>query len=277
MNKSGNRWGKCLPLIPLLLLAACGKEPAATGGNDSAALLPAGPASGLRVNGEAVPQPLLEAYARMRGWNLTDPNQLSQVREKTAELVAMAQAARDAGLLDDDQLQGDLALSRLNAIAGRYVEQTTAAAASEEALRAEYERERSQLGQYEYQVAHILVDDQAKAAELSARIAAEGFAAVLADVQGQPGVRDARDLGWVKRTQLPESLRPVVDALGDSGVASEPVQSEFGWHLVELEARRDFAPAPFEQVRDGIAASLSRKQALELTRQVVQQAKIEND
>ena len=151
------------------------------------------------------------------------------------------------------------------------------AEAPEEALRAEYERERSQLGQYEYQVAHILVDDQAKAAELSARIVAEGFAAVLADVQGQPGVRDARDLGWVKRTQLPESLRPVVDALGAGGVASEPVQSEFGWHLVELEARRDFAPAPFEQVRDGIAASLSRKQALELTRQVVQQAKIEND
>lgn len=269
-----NRVGPLIALSTALLLSACGDSTAPT---DAAApaLLPAGSDSGLRVNGEAVSQELLEAYARMRGWNLTDPSQLAQVREKTAELVAIAQAARERGMLDDEAVQADLALERLNTIAGRLMEKEAGQSPDEAVLRAEYEREKAELGTHEYRVAHLLVDEQSKAAELAAQALSEGFEAARIAADGQPGVRDARELGWVKRTQLPAALRPVVDALEPGSVAGEPVQSEFGWHVVSLLERRDFSPAPFEQVRAGIASAMQRKQALELSKQIIEQARIE--
>jgi peptidyl-prolyl cis-trans isomerase C len=258
-----------------LFLGACGSS-----GEDQAAaatttLLPAGKSSGMTVNGEAVPQALLDAYARKRGWNLNDPSQMMQVREKTAELVAMAQAARERGLLEDPATQADMALERLNMIAGRLIEQETREPPAEELLRAQYDRERAELGAFELRVGHILFDQEAAARTATAEALGGDFDALMARYQDQAGVRDARELGWVKRTQLPAALRTVVDGMAPGEVAAEPIQSEFGWHVLKLYEQRQFSAAPFEQVRDGILAAAQRKRALDLSKEVVEAAQIE--
>jgi peptidyl-prolyl cis-trans isomerase C len=258
-----------------LLLAACGK-----GGDDQVAtqttsLLPAGKSSGLTVNAEPVPQALLDAYARKRGWNLNDPSQMAQVREKTAELVAMAQVARERGLLEDPATQADLALERLNMIAGRLIEQVTKEPPTEAQLREQYDSERAELGEYEFRVGHILFDQEAAARTASAEALAGDFDALMATYQDQAGVRDARELGWVRRTQLPAALRTVVDALEPGAIAAEPIQSEFGWHVLKLYAHRQFSAATFEQMREGILAATQRKRALDFSKEVVEAARIE--
>lgn len=255
------------------LLVACGSDQVSVDGKP--ALLPEGRSSGLTVNDEAVPQLLLEAYARKRGWNLTDPSQLTQVREKTAELVAMAQAARDRGLLDDPQVQADLALERLNMIAGRLIEQATSEPPTDEQLRAEYDRELAELGEYEFRVGHILFDQEAAARTATAEALAGDFDALMARYQDQADVRDARELGWVKRPQLSEALRPAVDAATPGQTLAEPIKSEFGWHVLHLYERRNFQVAPFEQVREGMINAAQRKRALEFSREVVEAARIE--
>ncbi len=256
-----------------VLLVACGSDQARE--DVKTELLPEGRSSGLKVNGEAVPQLLLEAYARKRGWRLTDPSQLAQVREKTAELVAMAQAARDRGLLDDPQVQADLAFERLSMIAGRLIEQVTSEPLSEDQLRAEYQRELAELGEYEYRVAHMLFDDEAAARTVTAEALAGDFDALMAHYQDQPGVRDARELGWIKRPQLPEALRLVVDAATPGQTLDQPIKSEFGWHVLRIYERRSFEAAPFERLREGMINAAQRKRALEFSREVVEAAKIE--
>ena len=107
----------------LLLVAGCG------GGSDSTVdarlvRLP-GDSSGLKVNGEAVPEALVEAYARKRGWELRDPGQREQVYDQLAELLAVAMEARKRGMLDDEQVQADLELERLNRLSGLMIERGT--------------------------------------------------------------------------------------------------------------------------------------------------------
>lgn len=256
-----------------VLLVAC--EKTETVAEQRTSLLPAGKASGLSVNGEAVPQVLLDAYARKRGWNLNDPSQMGQVREKVAEMVAMAQVARTRGLLQDPAMQADLALEQLNMIAGRLLEQQAQDPPSEADLRAEYERERAELGAHEFRVGHILFDQEAVARTAAAEAQGGDFDALMARYQDQVGVRDARELGWVRRTQLPLALRDVVAGLAPSGTAAEPIKSEFGWHVLKLYEQREFSAAPFEQVRDAIAAAAQRKRALDFASEVVEAARIE--
>jgi len=266
---------------PITVALACSLALAGCGGSSDDAAQQSliglkGSASGLVVNGEPVPQNLLDAYARKRGWNLTDPGQLSQVKEKTAELLSMAQAAQAEGLFNDPQIRADLALERLNLVAGKLLErQQQANVPTEEELRAEYARETALVGDSEYRVAHILFDQKALAEQVLAEAATQNFDALMARFQDQDGVRDARELGWVKRNQLPEVLRDPLQALSAGSATEQVYQSEFGWHLLKLYETRPFAGPSFEQLKDGIRTSLQRKQSAEFAREIREKAQVE--
>ncbi len=256
------------------LLIACGGSPDTSQGDGVVRL--SGSASGVIVNGESIPQPLLEAYARKRGWNLTDPGQMAQVKEKTAELVAMAQAAQSAGLYDDAQLRADMALEQLNFIAGQLLEREQQANEPSDAeLRAEYDREKAKIGEHEYRIGHILFDQQAQAEQVLAESKADDFDALMARYQDQAGIREAREIGWVKRNQLPEVLREPLQGLTAGSVAGQVYQSEFGWHLLKLYEIREFEGPSFAQLKDAIRQSLQRKVAADYARQVREAAKID--
>ena len=90
----------------LLLLSGCGSNE----GADARLVQLPGADSSLKVNGEAVPEALVEAYARKRGWELRDPGQRDQAYDQLAELLAVAMEARKRGMLDDEQVLADLEL-----------------------------------------------------------------------------------------------------------------------------------------------------------------------
>ncbi len=262
-------------LVLSLALTGCGGADQ-QGAEQTSLIVLAGRSSGLVVNGESVPQPLLDAYARKRGWNLTDPGQLAQVKEKIAELLAMAHQARAEGLFDDPLIEADLALERLNLVAGKLLERQQQASLPAEAdLQAEYDRESALVGDSEYRVAHILFDQKAMADSALAEAATQDFDAMMARYQELEGVRDARELGWVKRNQLPEVLRDPLQALSVGDVAPQVYQSEFGWHLLKLYETKAFAGPTFAQLKDGIRQSLQRKQTAEFALTIRDSAQVE--
>ena len=105
----------------LLLLSGCGSNE----GADARLVQLPGADSSLKVNGEAVPEALVEAYARKRGWELRDPGQRDQAYDQLAELLAVAMEARKRGMLDDEQVLADLELERLNRLSGLLIERGT--------------------------------------------------------------------------------------------------------------------------------------------------------
>lgn len=263
----------CFCLALSLSLAACGGSEAPQA--DARLVKLDGPVSSLKVDGEAIPEALLEAYARKRGWDLRDPGQRTQVNEQVGELLAVGMQARRDGLLDDAAVLADLELERLNRLGGILMERK-APEPTEEELQAEYQRQVDMIGGQEWRVAHVLFDAEARAQQfLAALEAGANFDTALSSQAGQAGVRDARDLGWIKRPQVPAALGEALAALAPGSWTKAPVQTEFGYHVALLRETRPFAAPPYQQLRQGILDTMKSRRALEAAKAIREQAKVE--
>jgi peptidyl-prolyl cis-trans isomerase D len=142
---------------------------------------------------------------------------------------------------------------------------------TEEQLRAAYEEERERFETAEQRRArHILVEvaegqeDAARstAESILARIrGGENFAAVAAEVSADAGTKaQGGDLGWIGRGML---VGPFEDALFamQPGALSEPVRSEFGFHIIRLDEIRAGEVQPFEAVREELASETKTREA----------------
>lgn len=265
---------RLLALGLAISLAACTHEQ--SGGSQAASVIQLkGTASSLKVNGVPVPEALVEAYARKRGWELRDPGQREQVYDQLGELLAVAMEAEKRGLLADASVQADMELERLNRLSGLTIERGVTPATEDE-LKAEYDRQLQATGTSEYLVAHVLFDTTERAQQFVAALqAGSSFDDAMSSQMGQSGVRDAKDLGWVRLPQLPPALATAIQGLQPGAFTQQPVQTDYGFHVALLRESRPFNAPSFEQLKDGIRTSLQRKRALELAQTIKQQAKIE--
>lgn len=264
--------------LPALLLAlsltAC-THPSNEAAPGAGVIQLKGAASSLKVNGVAVPEALVEAYARKRGWELRDPGQREQAYDQLGELLAVAMEAEKRGLLADESVQADMELERLNRLSGLMIERGAGTPTDDE-LKAEYDRQLQATGTSEYHVAHVLFDNAERAQQfLAALQAGSAFDDAMSSQAGQSGVRDAKDLGWVRLPQLPPALGAAIQALQPGSYTQQPVQTDYGFHVALLRESRPFSAPSFEQLKEGIRTSLQRKRALELAQSIKQQAKIE--
>ncbi len=141
--------------------------------------------------------------------------------------------------------------------------------ADEATLRQRYEQEKARFVEPEQRlVSHILVpveegagDAAQKAAEEKARQIAQQARAPGADFAelaranpGDPGsAANGGDLGWVRRDG--GMVKPFEDAVfaAEAGSVSDPVRSQFGWHVIQLREVRTGHQVPFDQVRETLA------------------------
>lgn len=255
------------------LLAACGGAPEAPA--------PVAPATSgeavAHVNGEAITAPMLEVYARGRGLDPSDPASRSRALDALIENVLLAQDAQKSGLAARPDVQAELALVRLQQLAGRVLSEWRAAVPVGDAeVLAYYERERARTGGIELNLQHILFVDEAAANAANERALAPGadFASLMAEYAAK-GATQARDLGWGNLTQMPPELADAAQRIADGQVAPLPVQTSFGWHVFKRAGSRPFAPPPFEQVEVGARKQLVDQQLAEKVRALRTDAKIE--
>lgn len=262
--------------IFLALLGACSQRQDASSSNAALLGAPAGEVVA-RVGGESVTAPVLELYARGRGLDPSDPEQRERALDSLIENILLAQDAAATGLTDAPDVQAELALLRLQQLAGRNLERYREEVAIGEAeLRAYYQRETARTGGIEVHLKHILFDNEIAAQAASARSQIEGadFDALMAEY-ASVGALQARDLGWANLGQLPKEVAEVAGSLPDGSVAAAPVQTSYGWHVIRREASRPFAPPSFEQVREGAKRQLIEQAIADKVKALREQAKIE--
>ena len=103
----------------------------------------------------------------------------------------------------------------------------------------------------------------------------EDFGKIAGEISKDPGSKnDGGDLGFFTQDRM---VQPFADAAFklEAGQISDPVKTQFGWHLIKVEEKRIRPIAPFEEMKEQVEAYLTRKTQQDLVLALRQKAKIE--
>jgi peptidyl-prolyl cis-trans isomerase C len=145
-------------------------------------------------------------------------------------------------------------------IAAGVVEEVTGGGVSEEALKDAYEAKYAEAGnETEYRAAHILVETEEEAQKLVDEISnGANFAALAQEHSIGPSGPSGGELGWFGEGTMVPKFFEAVSALEVGGV-SAPVQTQFGWHVIQLNETRIKAKPSLEEVRAELTETLQRQ------------------
>jgi peptidyl-prolyl cis-trans isomerase C len=128
----------------------------------------------------------------------------------------------------------------------------------------------------EVRARHILVESQEKARDLFEKIAhGADFARLAKEHSKDPGSKDqGGELGFFGRGQMVPQFEEAAFKL-KKGEVSQPIETQFGWHLVRVDERRR-RPAPaFEAVKDRMLAAMIHQKAQQIAADLRRKAQIE--
>lgn len=202
-------------------------------------------------------QPITEADLGFAAEDLTAELQQMAPEERRPFLLrvlidmkVMAQAGRDAGMADTPLFQQRLAYLEERALRRAFFADAIANAVTEEAVRADYDRFVAEFEPSdEIRASHILVADEAEANAIKAELdGGADFATIAKEKSIDPGAANGGDLGFFGKGMMVAPFEEAAFALTEPGQVSAPVQSQFGWHIIRLEEKRQSTPPAFEQV-----------------------------
>ena len=248
----------------LALLVAAMAAPAALAQEAKSAAGAKGAAKPLaKVNGAAIPQmqaDILLLNQRAQGAP-EDEQTRDRIREELIRRELIAQEARKKGLDKKPEITAQMDMARQATLVQAYLQDYARShPISDEAIKKEYETVVARLGDKEYKVRHILVekDDEAKAVIVKLK-AGERFEE-LAKQSKDPGSKErGGDLGWSSPANY---VKPFADALVklDKGkYTTEPVKTDFGYHVILLEDVRERKTPPLDEVKPQINEAMQRQ------------------
>jgi peptidyl-prolyl cis-trans isomerase C len=193
-----------------------------------------------------------------------------------ADIIMVNQAAEKKKLADNPEFKRRLAFLRNKLLMGYELQEEAKAAINDEALQQTYnDAVKSIGGQEEVRARHILVDSEDEAKTLLDQIkGGADFATIAKEKSKDPGAAEGGDLGYFTKDQMVPEFAELAFKMYP-GQLSNPVKTQFGWHIIKVEDKRTKQPPEFEKVKDQIEAYLARKSQSEFISKLRQSAKIE--
>jgi len=244
-----------LAFVLIAALAGCGSGP---GDDQVIRLADPGPAVET-VNGQPVPQKLLDAVARSRNWDLSKPELRERALKELTNYVLAAQIAREQKFTSDPDFAATAELNRLQGLsAATAAEFQKRAQVDDSVLRAEYDKQTAKAGSAEYDFAHIVFATQPEAIKAAGEVVAgKSFDAVLE--AHKKDARQARTFTHIRSAQLPEPIAKTLESMKPGETSKIPAETKFGWHVVHLTAVKPYTPPSFDQVKDNLRRSLVKR------------------
>jgi len=242
-----------------------------------AATLPATAGVVATVNGEAIHDKDIDTYIATHE---LDPQQAQNREAIVNELISrelVAQDARRRGLDEDPQVQARIEQMRRQILLGAAVEQAVEEKPiSEEELRAEYEKRLPQLQQPEFRARHILLAQREEAEEMIRRLDdGASFSELAKEHSTGPSGKEGGDLGWFNPNQMVPPFAEAVGQMQEGAYSREPVETQFGWHVIKLEGKRTGEAPRFETLRDQIANVIRQRRIARYLEQLRSDADID--
>lgn len=271
--KSGIR---VLGIASLLALAACNTDLSPK----PAASAETGPTVAT-VNGVVIGKNRIDMLVKQgAGSGKPDsPETRAAIIDQLAMQMVIAEEAVKKGLDKSPEVTERLEMVRQSVLANAYVQDFIKAnPVSDEALKAEYERIKATIKGSEYKARHILVEKEAEAKDIIAKLKkdAGAFAKLAMEKSKDPGSKTrGGDLGWFDLSRMVPEFGAALSKLEKGKFTQEPVKSQFGYHVILLDDSRPIEAPPFEQVKPSLSQQLQQQNLKKQLDDLKGKAKIE--
>jgi peptidyl-prolyl cis-trans isomerase C len=255
MNPSPRFTSKALAFTALLastsLLSGCfGNDSGGTG--DTLAT----------VNGEAIKssrmdEQLAQIPAQIQAGREAEVKQV--LLERLIDQALVAQEFEKLNLDKNTEYQKQLEAVTLqlqaNVVMAEHVSNTLTTAR----LQQEYDANRDKLAFPAVKAKHILVPTEADARAILAIATPANFSQLAIEKSQGPSAKEGGDLGWFRREQMIPEFAQLAFSTQPGTIASQPVKTQFGWHVILVEERNDRYLPPLEQVSNELRQGLAQQ------------------
>jgi peptidyl-prolyl cis-trans isomerase C len=255
--------------LSLLAAPAWAQQPAA-GGDAVVAVVDGQPIQ--RAELEEVARGLPEQFQQM-------PIQMlyGVLLDRVIDFHLLSTEAERQGVDDQPGVEEALARARADVLRDALVQQKIAEGTTEERLRQLYEQKKQSedFAQEEVHARHILLEseDEAKAVIEELQGGAD-FATLAEERSTGPSAPSGGDLGYFQRGQMVPEFGEAAFALEPGAITTEPVQTQFGWHVIKVLDRRMAEPT-YEESEPQLRQDLAREIVTALVADLREDAAIE--
>ncbi|MFM1911114.1 MAG: hypothetical protein RJB18_505 [Pseudomonadota bacterium] len=240
--------------ITLLLLATLSFSASAIAGDAVAT-----------VNGKPIKQSLFDFIVKdaTDHGQKVDDNVRDVIMSKLISSELVLQEAQKSGMDKKPDYLAKEELTRRELLVNVYIQDYMKShPVSESDTKAAYEKFKTELGDKEYNARHILVASEAEAKDVIAQLNKGGdFSKIAKEKSIDPGSKEkGGDLGWFALGGMVKPFSEAVSKLQKGKSSTEPVQTQFGWHVIKLDDIRELKAPPYDKVKDNLQKQLGQRQ-----------------
>lgn len=231
------------------------------------------------IDGKPISSDLFASYARERSGKalgeLTD-EQKNELLEQLIRLELTAGTAVKAGLDKESDTVARLEISRLSVLSAAALQHhLKGKEPTEQELRAEYETQVAALPKLEYRARHILVATESYAQALIDKLRKGTDFAALARKESMDARDNSGELGWFTPGRMVPEFAAAVAALKKGEITQKPVQTQYGWHIIQLQDTREVAVPDYEDVKQRLGQLIQQKKLQAYVDELKKTVKIE--
>ncbi len=230
------------------------------------------------VNGKPIPSARVETMVKQFvGQGQQDTPQLREmVKEELVNREILLQEADRRGVSNSPDVKTQLEMARQQiVIQGLVQDHLKKNPVTEAEMKAEYDKFRAQASDKEYHARHILVETEAEAKDIIAKLKKGTKFADLAKASKDPGsAANGGDLDWAAPASYVKPFSDALVALKKGEFTDKPVKTEFGYHVIKLEETRPAKIPTFDEVKPQIAKSLQQRKLQVFQEELRAKAKI---
>ena len=173
----------------------------------------------------------------------------------------VAAEARRQNLQDDPEVREQMAKLEELILEQYLISRTVEKSITDEALKERYEKLVEETkGEEEVHARHILLEKEEEAKEVIAQLQkGADFAELAKEKSTGPSAPQGGDLGYFAQGEMVPAFSEAAFALKAGAFTEEPVQTQFGWHVIKVEDRRAKEPPTLEEVSDQLRGELARE------------------
>lgn len=232
------------------------------------------------VNGTPISQNRVNLLMQQRGAQQADtPEARKAIIDQLAMQMLVSQEAVKKGLDKTDDVKDQMELTRQSILASAFVQDYMKNnPVSDDALKAEYDKIKAQMTGTEYKARHILVKTEAAAKDIIVKLKKDpkSFEKLAKEKSEDPGSKvNGGDLGWFDPRGMVPEFSAATAKLEKGKFTTEPVKSQFGFHVIMLEDSRPLSVPPMEQIKPQLTQQIQQQNLKKLVDDMKAKAKIE--